>query len=113
MGELEKDVKTNPPCHPRACAIQNCLQKNGFDEARCQKQVDALYECCNAFYKAQGEDASTVEDETARARYQLILVIFHGNVCIMSVLVSCTTMLYWLVVLVVLNHTNRGTSTHF
>lgn len=23
-------------------------------------QIDALYECCNAFYQKQGEDASTV-----------------------------------------------------
>jgi hypothetical protein len=23
-------------------------------------QIDALYECCNAFYKKEGEDASTV-----------------------------------------------------
>jgi hypothetical protein len=23
QGELDKDVKTDPPCHPRACAIQS------------------------------------------------------------------------------------------
>jgi len=23
-------------------------------------QIDALYECCNAFYQRQGDDASTV-----------------------------------------------------
>ncbi|KAF1919784.1 hypothetical protein BDU57DRAFT_513069 [Ampelomyces quisqualis] len=60
MGGLEKDLKTDPPCHPRACAIQNCIQKNGYDEAKCQKQIDALYECCNAFYKDNGDNASTV-----------------------------------------------------
>ncbi|KAF1937202.1 DUF1903-domain-containing protein [Clathrospora elynae] len=60
MGELEKDLKTEPPCHARACAIQNCIQKNNFNEARCRKEVDALYECCNAFYKDKGEHASTV-----------------------------------------------------
>lgn len=24
------------------------------------EKVDALYECCNAFYKSKGDDASTV-----------------------------------------------------
>jgi hypothetical protein len=51
----------------------DCIQKNGFDESKCQKQVrlgtsihaydnetdrtqiDALYECCNAFYDKNGD----------------------------------------------------------
>ncbi|EGO52813.1 hypothetical protein NEUTE1DRAFT_118942 [Neurospora tetrasperma FGSC 2508] len=57
---LQDDLAANPPCHPRACAIQNCLTRNGFDESKCQKQIDALYECCNAFYEKNGESASTV-----------------------------------------------------
>ncbi|KAF1838080.1 DUF1903-domain-containing protein [Decorospora gaudefroyi] len=60
MGELEKDLKTDPPCHPRACAIQDCIQKNNYNEEKCRKEVDALYECCNAFYKENGQEASTV-----------------------------------------------------
>ncbi|OQV04298.1 hypothetical protein CLAIMM_09204 [Cladophialophora immunda] len=59
MGRLEDDLKTDPPCHPRACAIQDCLQKNNYKEEKCQSAIDALYECCNAFYKDQGDDAST------------------------------------------------------
>ncbi|KAI4741933.1 hypothetical protein E4T50_07655 [Aureobasidium sp. EXF-12298] len=59
MG-LEQDLKTDPPCHPRACAIQDCIQKNGYDESKCQKQIDALYECCNGFYEKNGDSASTV-----------------------------------------------------
>ena len=56
----------------------DCIQKNGFDESKCQKQVrlrtsihtddkgtdrtqiDALYECCNAFYEKNGDSASTL-----------------------------------------------------
>ncbi|KAI5207440.1 hypothetical protein E4T39_01884 [Aureobasidium subglaciale] len=66
MQSIEQDLKTDPPCHPRACAIQDCIQKNGFDESKCQKQsadyakIDALYECCNAFYEKNGDNASTV-----------------------------------------------------
>ena len=37
----------------------DCLQKNNFKEAKCQSAVDALYECCNAFYKDKGEEATT------------------------------------------------------
>ncbi|KXL42080.1 hypothetical protein M433DRAFT_94346 [Acidomyces richmondensis BFW] len=60
MNKLDEDVKTDPPCHPRACAIQDCIQKNNYNEEKCQKQIDALYECCNLFYKRMGDNASTV-----------------------------------------------------
>ncbi|KAH7398422.1 hypothetical protein BKA66DRAFT_202824 [Pyrenochaeta sp. MPI-SDFR-AT-0127] len=98
MGDLKADLKTDPPCHARACAIQNCIQRNNYNEEKCRKevctfvafgfwrklvagiyalplqaqssraavmladttQVDALYECCNAFYNEKGEEASTV-----------------------------------------------------
>ncbi|KAJ9644555.1 Cx9C motif-containing protein 4, mitochondrial [Coniosporium tulheliwenetii] len=59
MG-VEKDIQQDPPCHARACAIQDCIQKNNYNEAKCSKEIDALYECCNAFYKKNGDDASTV-----------------------------------------------------
>ncbi|KAI6779054.1 DUF1903-domain-containing protein [Emericellopsis cladophorae] len=54
------DINTQPPCHPRACAIQDCLTKNNYSEAKCQSVINALYECCDAFYSKYGEDASTV-----------------------------------------------------
>ncbi|KAL1961948.1 hypothetical protein VTN77DRAFT_729 [Rasamsonia byssochlamydoides] len=59
MGRLKDDLAYDPPCHPRACAIQDCLTKNSYKEEKCQAQVNALYECCNAFYKERGEDAKT------------------------------------------------------
>jgi hypothetical protein len=55
QGELEKDLKTDPPCHPRACAIQSmleqhvparhntddpdCIQRNNYNEEKCRKEV--------------------------------------------------------------------------
>jgi len=57
---LKDDLATDPPCHPRACAIQSCLTKNNYDEAKCRAQVDALYECCNAFYDEKGDGAKSV-----------------------------------------------------
>ncbi|KAI0111541.1 DUF1903-domain-containing protein [Daldinia grandis] len=58
MG-LKEDLESKPPCHPRACAIQDCLGKNGYDEAKCSRYIDALYECCDAFYKKHGDGATS------------------------------------------------------
>ena len=37
----------------------DCLQKHNYKEDKCQDVVDKLYECCNAFYRDKGDDAST------------------------------------------------------
>ncbi|KAI1807345.1 DUF1903-domain-containing protein [Daldinia bambusicola] len=58
MG-LKEDLESNPPCHPRACAIQDCLGKNGYNEAKCSRYIDALYECCDAFYRKHGDGATS------------------------------------------------------
>lgn len=58
MG-LKEDLESKPPCHPRACAIQDCLGKNGYNEAKCEYLIDALYECCDAFYKKHGDNATS------------------------------------------------------
>ncbi|KAF3917120.1 hypothetical protein ABW20_dc0106332 [Dactylellina cionopaga] len=56
----EEAVRQDPPCHSKACAIQNCIQKNGYDESKCQQQIDALYACCAEFYQQKGRDATSV-----------------------------------------------------
>lgn len=35
------------------------MTKNNYNEAKCDKFVDALYECCQAFYEKNGEQATT------------------------------------------------------
>ncbi|KAL6690286.1 DUF1903 domain-containing protein [Trichoderma pleuroticola] len=59
MPSPKDDVEARPPCHPRACAIQDCLSKNNYNEARCQNAIKALYECCDAFYRRYGDDATS------------------------------------------------------
>ncbi|KAI2609795.1 DUF1903-domain-containing protein [Hypoxylon fragiforme] len=59
MG-MKEDLGSDPPCHPRACAIQDCLGKNGYNEAKCSHLVDALYKCCDAFYQKHGDYATSV-----------------------------------------------------
>ncbi|PTB64154.1 hypothetical protein BBK36DRAFT_1135996 [Trichoderma citrinoviride] len=56
MPSPKDDVDARPPCHPRAV---HCLTKNNYNEARCQDAVKALYECCDAFYRRYGDDASS------------------------------------------------------
>ncbi|EFX06043.1 hypothetical protein CMQ_4112 [Grosmannia clavigera kw1407] len=46
------------PC-VAALRFSYCLAKNGYNQDRCQRLVDALYDCCDAFYARQGDTAST------------------------------------------------------
>ncbi|GEQ69134.1 hypothetical protein JCM33374_g2805 [Metschnikowia sp. JCM 33374] len=50
----------NNACKPFACAIQDCLQKNGYNESKCTKAIDELYKCCKQFYEDNGSDAKSV-----------------------------------------------------
>ncbi|KUJ20233.1 DUF1903-domain-containing protein [Mollisia scopiformis] len=59
MGQKD-DLATDPQCHARACAIQTCLAKNSYNEGACRSEIDALYDCCNAFYSNNGDDAKSV-----------------------------------------------------
>ncbi|ODV79782.1 Cx9C motif-containing protein 4, mitochondrial [Suhomyces tanzawaensis NRRL Y-17324] len=47
-------------CKPQACAIQDCLQANGYNESKCSKLIDQLYLCCKNFYEQNGSDAQSV-----------------------------------------------------
>lgn len=47
------------PCKPEACAIQACLGKNGYNEAKCTDLIDKLYLCCKNHYLQNGEIQTT------------------------------------------------------
>lgn len=47
------------PCKPEACAIQNCLQANNYNESKCTKIIDNLYLCCKKYYEANDPDKQT------------------------------------------------------
>lgn len=59
MSEQEIDADKNE-CKPFACAIQDCLQKNGYNESKCTKVIDELYKCCKKFYEQNGPEAQSV-----------------------------------------------------
>ncbi|KAK6201061.1 Cx9C motif-containing protein 4, mitochondrial [Scheffersomyces amazonensis] len=52
--------RNSDPCKPQACAIQDCLQANKYDESKCTKIIDELYLCCKNFYENNGKDSHTV-----------------------------------------------------
>ena len=41
-------------------SASDCLAKNSYKEERCRSHVDALYDCCQAFYSKYGDDAKSV-----------------------------------------------------
>ncbi|WPK25807.1 hypothetical protein PUMCH_003138 [Australozyma saopauloensis] len=53
-------MSENSTCKPFACAIQNCLQENGYNESKCTKVIDELYKCCREFYEKEGPEALSV-----------------------------------------------------
>ncbi|KAM0755632.1 DUF1903-domain-containing protein [Meredithblackwellia eburnea MCA 4105] len=40
-------AQSSPPCQREACAIQDCLSANEYQESRCVTALDALYTCCS------------------------------------------------------------------
>ncbi len=39
-----------PPCQREACQIQACLEKNGYDSARCEKEIELMRRCCQRIH---------------------------------------------------------------
>jgi len=35
------------PCQKRACELQECLQKNNYQEEKCADAIKRLVNCCN------------------------------------------------------------------
>lgn len=43
---------------PHLKLVPDCLKRNTYKEDKCQGVIDALYDCCQAFYDRNGEGAS-------------------------------------------------------
>ncbi|CAO3610837.1 unnamed protein product [Cunninghamella echinulata] len=41
-----KKSSSIPPCQQFACQLQDCLQRNNYQEEKCQTSIKALKECC-------------------------------------------------------------------
>ncbi|BEI80649.1 hypothetical protein CcaverHIS002_0111780 [Cutaneotrichosporon cavernicola] len=49
-------------CQAEACAIQACLDRNGYNEAKCQSAVRKLYECCADMYARADAAGKSAEE---------------------------------------------------
>lgn len=56
------------PCKAEACAIQDCLIGNGYNEAKCSKIINNLYLCCKKYYEEHGPEKQT----TCCPKYNLL-----------------------------------------
>jgi hypothetical protein len=45
-----------------ACAIQDCLSANSYNEAKCQNYVNNLYKCCMGMYRSAESKGMSSED---------------------------------------------------
>ncbi|KAL1931817.1 hypothetical protein VTP01DRAFT_9961 [Rhizomucor pusillus] len=43
-----------PPCQKEACAIQDCLGKNNYQESKCEQAIQALRQCCEQLLDSGG-----------------------------------------------------------
>lgn len=37
---------TKEPCKKYACAIQDCLRQNNYQESKCLEAIEAMKKCC-------------------------------------------------------------------
>ncbi|KAL7420452.1 hypothetical protein Q5752_004402 [Cryptotrichosporon argae] len=54
-------------CQAEACAIQACLTKRAYDEAKCAAQVEALYRCCARLYDAASAAGKSTDEAKSTA----------------------------------------------
>lgn len=45
----------------KACAIQDCLEKNDYQESKCSKQLEALHKCCKELIASGGKSVCCPE----------------------------------------------------
>ncbi|CAO3637877.1 unnamed protein product [Mucor fragilis] len=50
-----------PPCQKFACAIQDCLGKNDYQESKCAKELEALHKCCRELVASGGKSVCCPE----------------------------------------------------
>jgi hypothetical protein len=57
-GNYGDDIESRArsQCHSKACAIQDCLQKRGYDQQKCQSIIDAYNKCVADAKKQLGDN---------------------------------------------------------
>ena len=40
------------PCLKNACKLQTCLERRGFDDQKCQNEMNFIRECCETWWES-------------------------------------------------------------
>ena len=51
------------PCQKFACELQVCLQKNNYQESKCQEAIKRLVKCCQAWKEESFKVCSGIDYE--------------------------------------------------
>ncbi|CAO3635692.1 unnamed protein product [Cunninghamella blakesleeana] len=54
MNIKTTNKSSSPPCQQFACQLQDCLQRNNYQESKCQSSIKALKECCDQLLSEGG-----------------------------------------------------------
>ncbi|GAA5877209.1 hypothetical protein JCM16303_006202 [Sporobolomyces ruberrimus] len=60
-------VTETPPCQSEACTIQTCLARQGFQQPKCDREILALYACCEKMYSLNKSNPESLKSTTSSA----------------------------------------------
>ena len=55
--------KKTDPCQKFACELQVCLQKNNYQESKCQEAIKRLVKCCQTWKEESFKVCSGIDYE--------------------------------------------------
>ena len=55
--------KKTDPCQKFACELQVCLQKNNYQESKCQEAIQRLVKCCQIWKEESFKVCSGIDYE--------------------------------------------------
>lgn len=50
---MAKEEHDNGPCQKAACEIQTCLQKNNYDQKRCEETIQKYNNCIKKYKESK------------------------------------------------------------
>ncbi|WBW74417.1 mitochondrial intermembrane space protein [Schizosaccharomyces osmophilus] len=58
-------------CQKEACNLQNCIQRNQYNQSKCEEYINSLLKCCNLWYSQNGSESK--ESPNSCPQYSILL----------------------------------------